>query len=61
MHCDWSEWNVGKCSKSCGGGMLTKTRVADPENDGEHAHKCPGPTTITESCHTEECPGDLFV
>merc|ERR1719400_2172731 len=26
IHCEWDEWVVEECSKSCGGGMQTQTR-----------------------------------
>ena len=30
--CDWSDWEVGDCSKTCGGGQKTKTRILLNEN-----------------------------
>ena len=48
--CEWSEWTAAtKCSKTCGGGFLTKTRESDKP--------CPGPSIQIEHCNVEPCPG----
>ncbi|CAH1801587.1 unnamed protein product, partial [Owenia fusiformis] len=52
----WSEWNVGDCSVSCGGGSRTNTRQCNnppPSNGGK---QCDGSTTETESCNAQACP-----
>ena len=60
VHCVWAEWNVGECSHSCGGGILTKTRTPkqDAQNGGDD---CDGQRSITESCNDQECPGKCNV
>ena len=57
VHCEWHDWMLGECSKSCGGGMLTKTRKEKvaAQHGGE---ECPGVDTIEESCNVQECPGN---
>ena len=56
VHCEWDEWQVGECSKSCGGGNMTKTR--EEKVSADHGGKeCEGLAAITESCNVQECPG----
>ena len=60
VDCEWDDWQVGQCDKSCGGGLLTKTRV--PKVDEQHGgQKCAGHSSITESCNVQECPGKFVV
>ena len=56
VHCVWAEWDLGRCSHDCGGGVLTKRRARkqDAQNGGE---ECQGEQSITESCNDFECPG----
>ena len=55
VHCQWSAWIVGSCSKSCGGGQQTKqrTKLVTESDDG----KCSGQSSVTESCNTISCNG----
>ena len=60
VDCEWDEWNIGRCSKTCGGGMVTNTRV--PKVDVQHGgEECTGSSTVTESCNVHECPGNLLI
>lgn len=54
--CKVSAWTAGECSKTCGGGMLAKTRdvMLHPIGDGAG---CP-PLSVTEDCNTQRCPVD---
>ena len=56
VHCQWGNWNVGDCSKSCGGGTRTRTRTPKvlPEHGGD---QCDGPDSIDESCNIQGCQG----
>ena len=56
VHCEWGEWTIRECDKTCGGGIRTKTRVKKIEarNGG---NQCDGPTTIDDICNSNECPG----
>ena len=56
VHCEWNEWIIGECSKSCGGGTRVneRTEKVTAQHGGD---KCPGPTSIEESCNVQECPG----
>ena len=54
--CEWNDWIIGDCSKTCGGGTRTDTRT--PKKSAEHGgQECDGPTSVTESCNVQECPG----
>ena len=54
-NCEWSEWNLGECSKSCGTGTRnnTRTKLANERGRGT----CNGMTTTVEACNTQSCPG----
>ena len=55
IHCQWDEWVHGECTKSCGTGTRTNTRVklVVEENGGT----CSGKHTEVEECNTNSCPG----
>ena len=60
VDCDWDDWQVGECDKSCGGGLFTKNRV--PKVDEQYGGEaCTGRSTVTESCNIQECPGKFIV
>jgi len=56
--CEVSEWREDKCSSSCGGGTLLKSRsiMVHPVN----GMACP-PLELKESCNTHPCPIDCVV
>ena len=56
VNCEWDEWNDGECSKSCGGGVRTNTRI-EKVNAAFGGKECNGFSTIEESCNIQECPG----
>merc|ERR1712218_581488 len=51
----WGSWSsFSPCSSTCGGGTRTRTRECkDSTNEGA---ECPGESSQTEACNTEECP-----
>ncbi len=63
VDCKWSDWEIGECSHSCGGGTRTNSRskIVEEANGG----KCPGgefddPTIMTENCNEDVyCPGKI--
>ena len=56
MDCEWDEWKLGECSKTCGGGERTNTR--DTKVRAAHGgDECSGSSTVNEPCSVEECPG----
>ena len=56
VDCVWGSWDIGECSKSCGGG--TQTNIRKPNVTAAHGgEECYGSASVTESCNTQECPG----
>ena len=55
-HCEWKDWTIGKCTKTCGGGTRINTRTEKvlATNGGT---LCGGPAFIEEGCNIQECPG----
>ena len=51
----FSEWTSSVCSKSCGGGVLTKTRVCNNPKPKYQGMPCIGPSKISKSCNTHPC------
>ena len=60
VHCDWNEWVIGTCSKSCGGGIRidTRTESVSAKHGGD---KCEGPSSMEVSCNDQECPGKKYM
>ena len=56
VNCQWSEWNYDSCSKTCGGGVHTKTRSKTIEE--ANGGTCNGAATIVENCNNYQCPGE---
>uniref|UniRef100_A0A8C4KD48 ADAM metallopeptidase with thrombospondin type 1 motif 14 n=1 Tax=Dromaius novaehollandiae TaxID=8790 RepID=A0A8C4KD48_DRONO len=54
----WSSWSkFGSCSRTCGGGVRSRSRSCSnppPAYGGRH---CPGATYEYQVCSPEECPG----
>ena len=57
--CEWSLWEAGDCSNSCGKGTRTKTRIKIMNNEMSGS-KCEGRNIMVEPCVKETCPGNLF-
>ena len=60
MHCEWNDWIIGDCSKSCGGGNRRNIRTENvtAQHGGD---ACNGTNTVEESCDVQECPGFNFI
>ena len=60
VDCEWDDWRIGECSKTCGGGERTNIRnkITEATDGGE---ECSGTSTSTESCNTQECPGECYI
>merc|ERR1712117_50687 len=56
VNCQWSAWDWGTCSVTCGGGTQTGSRTISQQaaNGGT---VCTGASTTTRSCNTDSCPG----
>ena len=57
VHCEWDEWKIGECDKSCSGGVRTNTRKVkvDAQHGGD---ECNGSSSATETCNAHECTGN---
>ena len=58
IHCVWSDWVIGECSRTCGTGTRTDTRekLIEEANGGT----CSGQSTEIKACKIQECPGEIF-
>lgn len=54
----WGAW--GNCSKSCGGGVQTRTRACNnPTREGFGAD-CVGSLSMNQACNSQLCPRKLL-
>ena len=55
IDCQWSEWQYGPCSTTCGSGekVLSRTEKVKAQNGGR---PCFGDGTKTEYCNIQDCP-----
>ena len=54
----WSPWyNMTDCSKSCGGGVITKWRNCTQPSPSCGGSDCQGENVTTILCNTQCCPG----
>ena len=60
VDCEWDKWEIGLCSKTCGGGLRTNTR-AEKVNANHGGTECSGSAVVEESCNVQECPGKLHI
>ena len=56
VQCEWSPWINGTCSKTCGGGTLSRFRFKIQKEVGT---SCTGQPMSKEECNKDECPGKL--
>ena len=57
----WSSWITGPCSKTCGGGMQTKTRVCDNPKRSCGGKQCEGSSTDSIKCNDFCCPSKMWL
>ena len=55
VDCEWGEWELGDCSKSCGGGIRLNYREKTVHE--MFGGKCEGYPTFEEHCSPQNCPG----
>ncbi|NXA73705.1 ATS14 metalloproteinase, partial [Thryothorus ludovicianus] len=54
----WSTWSkFGSCSRTCGGGVRSRSRSCDNPAPAYGGRQCPGATYEYQVCNAEECPG----
>ena len=59
VNCEWSDWQVGECSVTCGGGTRTNTRSKTVEE--KNGGSCIGEPKPTEDCNKQNCPGTIVL
>ena len=54
----WGEWGeISSCTKTCGGGITTRTRKCDSPAPLNGGSECNGPADETRACATYSCEG----
>ncbi|NWI20755.1 ATS14 metalloproteinase, partial [Crypturellus soui] len=54
----WSSWSkFGSCSRTCGGGVRSRSRSCSDPTPAYGGRHCPGATYEYQVCNPEECPG----
>ncbi|XP_034165295.2 A disintegrin and metalloproteinase with thrombospondin motifs 14 isoform X1 [Pangasianodon hypophthalmus] len=54
----WSSWGrFGSCSRSCGGGVRSRSRQCNNPPPAYGGRECPGSEFDYRICNTEDCPG----
>ncbi|XP_066522676.1 A disintegrin and metalloproteinase with thrombospondin motifs 14 isoform X2 [Hoplias malabaricus] len=54
----WSSWGkFGSCSRTCGGGVRSRSRQCNNPVPAYGGRDCPGAAFDYQMCNTEECPG----
>ena len=55
IHCEWDEWVMGECSRTCGTGtqVNNRTKLVEEANGGT----CNGQPSEIVECNTQPCPG----
>ena len=57
--CQWSAWNLGECSETCGAGTRKNNRTKLVEE--EHGGNCKGDPVEIQQCNDQECPGNIEI
>ncbi|KAG8435132.1 hypothetical protein GDO86_013181, partial [Hymenochirus boettgeri] len=56
----WSSWSrFGSCSRTCGGGVRSRSRQCSNPPPAYGGRDCPGPTYEYQMCNNEECRGSF--
>ncbi|XP_053329641.1 A disintegrin and metalloproteinase with thrombospondin motifs 13 isoform X2 [Spea bombifrons] len=56
VHGAWSSWSsFSSCSRSCGGGVVTRKRQCNNPRPAFGGHDCEGPHVQAEMCNTHAC------
>ncbi|XP_005919642.1 A disintegrin and metalloproteinase with thrombospondin motifs 14 isoform X2 [Haplochromis burtoni] len=54
----WSSWSkFGSCSRTCGGGIRSRSRLCNNPAPAYGGRDCPGSAFDYQMCNTEECAG----
>ena len=58
VNCEWTDWQIGQCSVTCGGGTRRNTRSKKVEE--KNGGMCTGDLTAQEDCNDQSCPGNIY-
>ena len=56
VDCEWDDWKLGECDKSCGVRTITREVKVEAQHGGD---ECKGLSSATVPCNAEECPGNI--
>ncbi|MFT7807184.1 A disintegrin and metalloproteinase with thrombospondin motifs 14 [Arapaima gigas] len=55
---NWGPWSkFGSCSRTCGGGVRSRSRQCNNPPPAYGGRDCPGSTFDYQMCNTDDCPG----
>jgi hypothetical protein len=58
---NWGTWSAfGTCSKTCGGGTQSRTRLCDSPAPSNGGLTCPGNSSESQNCNTQACAIGMF-
>ena len=57
----WGPWRIGRCSVTCDGGTLVRTRECNNPSPAIGGKDCVGPSSEVQPCNEECCPGKNYV
>ena len=59
---NWNTWEgFGRCSVTCGGGNMIRTRVCNNPPPMNGGNSCQGSDREARECGIESCAGNIFV
>ena len=58
VDCEWNDWQIGECSKTCESGWRTnfRTKKVEEVNGTDDVGICEGSATMQEECNMHVCP-----
>ena len=57
----WGPWRLGRCSVTCDGGTLVRTRECNNPSPAIGGKDCVGPSSEVQPCNEGCCPGNNYV
>ena len=57
VHGNWSPWQYGQCTKTCGSGIIRRKRTCNNPPPSINGSDCNGPAYGILPCYSKACPG----